>query len=300
MLKPREGETRLGEEISLSETENTRYELIGIPESIGVRANYGIGGTETAWEAFLKVFLNLQSNRFLSGEKIYLSGCFDFPDKAGLSISELRKEVEKIDKQVSKKIYETVSAGRTPIIIGGGHNNAYGNIKGSSQALGMPLSVINFDAHADFRKLEGRHSGNGFSYAYSEGYLKRYSIFGVQKSFVSEFMLDSFDQNIQALFFDEIRPENFNTTISNSLTHCQGLPLGIEMDLDAIENVLSSAASPVGFSVSQAMDFIKCTKNIEQVVYLHLCEGAAALSDGRSYPGIGKLLAELVMEFMRK
>jgi formiminoglutamase len=39
------------------------------------------------------------------------------------------------------------------------------------------VNAINFDAHSDFRILEGRHSGNGFSYAYEEGFLKKYFIF---------------------------------------------------------------------------------------------------------------------------
>jgi arginase family enzyme len=34
------------------------------------------------------------------------------------------------------------------------------------------VNAINFDAHSDFRILEGRHSGNGFSYAYEEGFQK--------------------------------------------------------------------------------------------------------------------------------
>jgi hypothetical protein len=33
------------------------------------------------------------------------------------------------------------------------------------------VNAINFDAHSTFI-LEGRHSGNGFSYAYEEGFLK--------------------------------------------------------------------------------------------------------------------------------
>ena len=71
---------------------------------------------------------------------------------------------------------QIVLADKKPIIIGGGHNNAYGNIKGTSLAIGEPINVINFDAHSDFRPEEGRHSGNGFSYAYTEGFLNYYFI----------------------------------------------------------------------------------------------------------------------------
>ena len=67
------------------------------------------------------------------------------------------------------KLVEIVPSGKIPIIIGGGHNNAYGNIKGLALAKGKPVNAINFDAHSDFRIMEGRHSGNGFSYAFEEG-----------------------------------------------------------------------------------------------------------------------------------
>lgn len=304
IVKTRTGETRIGEVISLTTNENPRYEIIGIPESVGVRANYGIGGTETAWPAFLKAFLNMQSNRFLSGGNLFLSGYFQFPDLLHATTDELREQVALIDREVSQKIYEAVSGGRIPIVIGGGHNNAYGNLKGASQALGMPVSVINFDAHADFRKREGRHSGNGFSYAMSEGYLGQYSVFGLQKSYVPEYMLQEFEANsrIQVQYFDELTGlENgaYTRAIRSALSHTAAMPMGIEIDLDAVEDVLSSASSPVGFPVSQLFRFIREVKNAPGLTYIHLCEGAAELHDGRTYPGIGKLLAEIVAEFLR-
>ncbi len=304
IVKSRAGETRIGEMISLTGDENTRYELIGIPESVGVRANLGTGGTETAWQSFLKVFLNLQSNRFLSGENIFLSGYFQFPDLAHADTDELRRQVEQIDAEVSRKIHETVCAGRIPVVIGGGHNNAYGNLKGASQALGIPVSVINFDAHADFRKLEGRHSGNAFSYAMSEGYLGRYSVFGLQKTYAPEYMLRELenDPKIRVQYFDDLMlcsPPEFREAVQAAMNHTSVLPLGIEIDLDAIENVLSSASTPIGFHVQQALLFIREVKTAPNLTYLHLCEGAAELHDGRTYPSIGKLLAEMVAEFLR-
>jgi formiminoglutamase len=44
------------------------------------------------------------------------------------------------------------------------------------------VNAINFDAHSDFRILEGRHSGNGFSYAYEEAFLKKYFILDYMKT----------------------------------------------------------------------------------------------------------------------
>ncbi len=305
LFTSRAGETRLGEVITLMPGLETRYEILGIPESVGVRANYGIGGTETAWKSFLQVFLNLQSNRFLNGGNIFISGYFQFPDLSQAPVEELRNQVEEIDQEVSQKIYEIVSAGRIPIVIGGGHNNAYGNLKGTSQALGKPVSAINFDAHADFRHLEGRHSGNGFSYAMRQGYLGQYSVFGLQKSYAPEFMLADLTarSNVQLHYLDHLHFTSvgeFREAIQAALHHTSSQPLGIEIDLDTIENVLSSASSPVAFTVAQALQFVREVKTAPHLAYLHLCEGASRLQDERSYPLLGKLLAELVAEFVRQ
>lgn len=293
----REGETKLGENLNWDNT--AKYVVIGIPESIGVRANHGVGGTETAWESFLPAFLNMQSNRFLSGDNIQILGYFDFPQMYDASIAELREYVNIIDAEVSELIQAVVSSGQVPIVIGGGHNNAYGNIKGSSLALNQPVNVVNFDAHADFRALEGRHSGNGFSYAKNEGFLDKYSIFGLKKKYVSEYMLNAFDENVQVHFSDELLTETrFFQALEASSTFLSGKPLGIEIDLDAIENVLSSAISPVGFSVQQCFQFLFQFKMQPSVCYLHLSEGAAILKDDRSETNMGKLLAGLVALFV--
>ncbi len=50
---------------NLEELEKTsaKFVIFGIPEDIGVRANYGKAGTSNAWQEFLKAFLNVQENQ---------------------------------------------------------------------------------------------------------------------------------------------------------------------------------------------------------------------------------------------
>src|SRR4051812_10254491 len=115
------------------------------------------------------------------------------------ALSEL---VDKIDKDVAHAVCQIILAGKTPIIIGGGHNNAYGNIKGTALAKGKPVNAINFDAHTDFRVLEGRHSGNGFSYAFEEGFLKRYFIFGLHENYTSKGVMETIKKHSDAIKFN--------------------------------------------------------------------------------------------------
>jgi formiminoglutamase len=90
LVRLRRFETKLGERVGMLDDAEpiaesiknlkANYVLFGIPEDIGVQANYGVGGTSTAWLSFLQSFLNIQSNDFLGGEEIAVIGHFDFGD----------------------------------------------------------------------------------------------------------------------------------------------------------------------------------------------------------------------------
>lgn len=76
LTKLRRFETKLGERVANSagtdlaarlQSTTAQYVIFGIAENIGVKANGGVGGTSTAWLAFLKAFLNVQSNDFFFG-----------------------------------------------------------------------------------------------------------------------------------------------------------------------------------------------------------------------------------------
>src|SRR5688500_13875654 len=130
---------------SALEQSSAKFVLFGIPEDIGVHANGGIGGTDTAWKSFLVSFLNLQSNDFFSGEQVMLLGRFDFTDLKFLIEQNAHDETEKIDAyrhavltidEEVETLTKIISAsGKIPIAIGGGHNNAYPLIKGASKGL---------------------------------------------------------------------------------------------------------------------------------------------------------------------
>jgi formiminoglutamase len=52
------------------------------------------------------------------------------------------------------------------------------------------------------RPMLGRHSGNGFLYAYSEGYLKKYAVFGLHESYNIYSALELFEQHKEQLHFE--------------------------------------------------------------------------------------------------
>lgn len=320
LLNKRKGESKFGEHIQILTTISNIYEqlinldvthvIIGLPEDVGVYANYGKTGTSKAWGATLKVLLNIQSNEFIKANKILILGHLDFTEEL-IKVSELdsskkksiakaRKIVSSIDKHVTYIIQLIVSAGKKPIIIGGGHNNAYGNIKGASLALKKPINVINFDAHSDFRPEEGRHSGNGFSYAYAEGFLNSYFIFGLQRNYTSDQLFKSLKKFklIKYNVFEDLavaKELKFKEELERALNHVADRPFGVEVDCDAIENIPSSAMTPSGFSVNKARSFVSYFGKYENACYLHICEAAPTK---KTETQVGKLIAYLIADFI--
>ncbi len=308
-VKPRKGETKLGEKIQilngpLSAQHLKIFEakvvLLGIPEDIGIRANYGIGGAKTAWPTFLTAFLNLQQNIFLNGEDILLLGHFEIGEPEEDNIESLRQKTALIDDLVSPVIETIVKAGKIPVVIGGGHNNAYPIISGTSWALSQKINVINIDAHTDLRDVdEGRHSGNGFSSAFAHKLLAGYTGFGIHQNYISETLMNYSQNNpVKLVYFDDfLSKDQSPINTFKSITESVKSPCGLEIDLDSIAGVLASAATPSGFGLNEVRKMILATA--KKFCYLHLCEGAQKLENGQTDLFIGKTLSYLVSDFVK-
>lgn len=318
LLNTREGEVKLGERIQLVidsatweetvESSNALFVLLGIPEDIGVRANSGIGGAHTSWIPALQSLLNIQSTSKFNGEELLVLGSFDCTDlmqqSQDMNLEQLRALVSEIDDVVYPIIQKIIESGKIPIVIGGGHNNAYPLLKGASLAFQQTLNCINLDAHSDYRIMEGRHSGNGFRYAKANGFLNRYALVGLHQNYNSEAVLTDMiaDENIQFSFYEDIFLNNhldFEQAVLEAINFTDDAPTGIELDLDCIQHVLSSASTPSGISSLQARQFIHLAADKSNPAYLHLTEGASELANGKVDKSTAKLIAYLVSDFCK-
>jgi formiminoglutamase len=312
-IKPRYGEIKIGQEIELisdiSDLENKsqEYVILGIPEDIGVLANHGKPGTKNAWKAFLQSFLNTQENDYNPSKNVIILGhvdCNDDLSKAA-DIDQNHSDyhvflgdlVENIDHKVSDILKLIFEAEKTPIIIGGGHNNAFGILKGYHEACNRPLNVLNIDAHTDLRHMDFRHSGNGFSYALKNGYLKKYFIFGLHENYTPDYVFKEIEEhkNIDFSFFDHLLHLNPLERLSKLKHACNflGESFGLEIDCDSMANFKSSAMSPSGFTTDQMRNMIKLLKR-NTLEYIHLCE---AIPDEAAQTG--KALSYFVSDFLR-
>lgn len=324
--KHRSGETKLGETIhtipqntswqTYLKQDTAKFVVLGIPEDIGVRANHGRGGAYAAWKPSLDFLLNMQSNQFCHGEEILVLGHIELDDlmaeanslnyKLETDIEKARLLVAQVDERVSEVITIIAAAGKIPIIVGGGHNNAYPIIKGINTGAQLNgIHVINCDPHSDMRPMLGRHSGNGFLYAYSEGYLKKYAVFGLHESYNIYSALELFEQHKEQLHFETyddifVREQiSYQLALNNCLHFCKGAACGVEIDLDSIQNVPVSARTPSGMLPIDVRKYVyHCGSELE-VCYLHIAEGAPVLAHKQMDNKTGKLVAYIITDFVK-
>ena len=325
LTRKRTNEIKIGEDVTVLKSEinweeellnsNCKFVLLGIPEDIGVKANYGRGGAHTAWKPALDSFLSQQSNEFLNGKEVCVLGHIFVEDlmekseslqaKNKTDMTQLRNLVSIIDERVTEIITKIISCKKIPIIVGGGHNNSYPIIKGCSLALDKKINVINCDPHTDFRSLEGRHSGNGFSYAYKEDYMNNYSVFCMHEQYNTASVLKDFKANNHHLYFSRYEDvfvresKNYSDTLIQNIGFVKNDVCGVEIDLDAITNVPSSAKTSSGISPVQARQYAyQCGKQLS-ALYFHIAEGAPILSHIKADNKTGKLIGYLIADFIK-
>jgi formiminoglutamase len=301
LFSVREGEEKLGQKVRINSTPidlNGKFVIIGVAEDIGPRANLGFAGAEAGFNAFITRFLNVQSNRFLNGSDILVYGVVRCSETFSNSdLVELRNTVEQLDLLLEEVLQVVFSSGGIPIVIGGGHNNAYPIIKAYSHVNQKKIDVLNIDPHADFRKLEGRHSGNSFSYAMQEGALGKYTVLGLHQSYNSESMLQDLEkQGVDFTFFEDYIDDK--ELFYRDLSKFEDKQFGLEIDMDTIKQMPSSAYTPSGFSVEEIRRALRFLANSSKVVYLHLPE--AAPQNEREATFVGKVITYLVTDFIKK
>ena len=303
----RAGEQRLGQVVSAISPEQWanedelpfKFVIVGVEEDFGVRANYGRGGAQESYQAFLSYFCNLQTNRFFPSSQVAVLGAVVATSKIPHEQTDLlRSATASNDIVIQGIVQRIIQKGAIPIVIGGGHNNAYGCLSGASLVKGMPIHCLNIDAHTDLRNTEGRHSGNGFTYAMEEGYLGQYFILGVQENYTAEHIwqrIEDHDNIDLASYEDLMSGEEQLEEVFVRIGDHLGKHYGLELDVDVMANFPSSAQSISGFSLDQVRKMIYALDFSPH--YFHLCEGR--VTNEQEFAQVGRGLALLVSDFVK-
>jgi formiminoglutamase len=125
--------------------------LVGFACDEGVRRNGGRVGAKDGPRAIRAALANLAWHQ---EHPVYDAGdvCCDDGDMEGAQL------------RLAEAVSATIAAGHRPLILGGGHETAWGTFQGIVAALAeAKVGVINIDAHLDLRADRPGNSGTPFS-----------------------------------------------------------------------------------------------------------------------------------------
>ena len=221
--------------------------LIGFPMDKGVKRNGGRPGAKDApkliREALLKMTPDPRADR-----SIWL----DVHDEGDIDTSGTLAEAQ---QSLGEKVGKLIKKNVIPIVIGGGHETAFGNFLGFVEAK-EEVCVINIDAHPDVRELkDGKgHSGSPFRQMleHMSGFCKEYQVIGIEGHAVEKGHLKYLeDKDCHIVFRDDIEVDSVKESDRSIM---------LSLDLDALNQSIApgvSATNPAGLDIEQWLGLIQ-------------------------------------------
>jgi formiminoglutamase len=212
--------------------------LIGFPSDEGVKRNGGRPGAAEAPHNIRHHLYKMTPDAEKPGQFINLIEHTNYVGNVGIS-----EDVESDQQALGKIVAPYLEAGVIPIILGGGHETAFGHFLGYAKA-GIETAILNLDAHTDVRPLNNgkAHSGSPFRQAlqHESNCCPTYLVAGLQPHAVAQSHLEFIDDyNGQYYFKDET-----NITTISGLFHAHKTEnLMITFDMDAVDQAYAPGVS---------------------------------------------------------
>lgn len=223
---------------SLSEGEIPRCVLIGFPSDEGVRRNHGRPGASGGTLAIRNQLYRMTPPPHDEDKFRELVG--KTRDIGNIAVT---MNLEAGQDDLGKVVADLLEAGTIPVILGGGHETAFGHFLGYAKS-DRKTSILNIDAHADVRPLkEGKaHSGSPFFQAliHESGYCEKYLVGGLQPHSTAKAHLEFIEQHGGSYTF---REETNVTSISGLMHEHDSRHLMVTFDLDAVDQAFAPGVS---------------------------------------------------------
>lgn len=159
--------------------DDRRIVLLGFPSDEGVRRNGGRAGAADGCDRIRHWLYRMTPDASSGGRHHDL-----LRQVTDIGNLVCRGDLERDQRRLGRVIASLLESDRIPIILGGGHETALGHFLGYAES-GMPVSIVNVDAHADVRPLvDGRgHSGSPFRQALEHpgGACRGYRVLGLSR-----------------------------------------------------------------------------------------------------------------------
>jgi len=185
---------------NLAKANKNAYAIAGFACDLGVKNNQGREGAKEGPNAIRKQFANLST----------------YPTNPSLidvgNIIEENHHLEKTQTALGNVVAELITKQYTPIILGGGHEIAWGHYQGIAKAnKNKNLGIINIDAHFDLRPLENNEGSSGTPFLQVANHCKehgnpfKYLCIGIQNQSNTESLWETANNlNVKAISADDL------------------------------------------------------------------------------------------------
>ncbi|AXI99915.1 formiminoglutamase [Cyclonatronum proteinivorum] len=278
-------DVRIGRLISLKEEEAHltppslqkdafRVCILGFESDEGVRRNGGRVGAsrapDTIRSAFYRMTPDPQDN---DAFKTLMAKTIDFGNLPANAL-ELSDAQQKLGIVAATLLRNNV----IPVVIGGGHETSFGHFLGYAEA-GIPVSIINWDAHADVRPLKNGlpHSGSPFYQAleHKSGMLRAYTVAGLKRQSTAKSHLDYLHQKMTEGRAKWFFKGELNKRMMGNLYDRQKGAIMVTMDMDALSQHIApgvSAPNPDGIPLDLWLHAAYCAGKHPRVRSFDLTE----------------------------
>lgn len=262
------GAKRLFQTIQIASSFSPQYyrnqiALLGFECDEGVRLNKGRPGTKEAPDHIRKAIANLAAH--LDHDKIV--------DLGNLEADE--NELERAQQNLADYVRQCHQWNMKTLVLGGGHETAYGHGMGIYQAYpNEKIGIINFDAHLDIRKTGKASSGTPFKqladYCYSAYRPFNYMCIGANLSTNTQALLDVAEElEVQILWDTECQQANFQHVVERVNYFIDSVDIVyLTIDLDVLpSNTMSAVSAPatLGVQFHFLMALVEEIKNSKKV-----------------------------------
>lgn len=222
----------------LGRASEPRVVLVGFPSDEGVARNDGRRGAAQGPDAIRRALYKMTPDAQDTARFTNLVEHTN--DEGDVPVS---GELERDQRHLGEIVAGFLERGVIPIILGGGHETAYGHFLGYAEA-SLDTAILNLDAHVDVRPLKEKraHSGSPFRQAMEHpgDHCHAYLVAGLQPHSVAHAHLEYIEAEGGRYHF---RDETNITSLSSLFHIHEGDRLMVTFDLDAVDQAFAPGVS---------------------------------------------------------
>ncbi len=270
--------------------------IIGFESEEGVRRNNGRLGAGKAPDALRNELAKLPW-KMLEGQRIVDLG----------NIECLDNNLEKAQQQLGDTIAVALHNDMTPIILGGGHETAYGHYLGVRKHVGKEatIGIINIDAHFDLRPYDEQpSSGTMFKQILEQDKKSSYFVAGIQRYGNTQELFDRADALGVSYVYEEDmhigKMDSLTTDLEKFIAQHDFVFLTLCMDvLNAAFAPGVSAPSPFGLDPAIVRAIIKTVTSHDKTLSFDISEVNPILDENNRTVKLGAYLTnEAITSFL--